>query len=91
LKEAKDAVDAYLLRTQPALCKRMAAAQTERNQGFLRWLAGILIFAALAIYWSWTKRTRGGSLLLIGSQQFWEKIARYSIAIGSPSGLAARI
>ena len=56
LKEAKDAVEAYL-KTQPALQKKRAMAQAELRQGFFRWLAVIVVLLALAAYWFWTRGT----------------------------------
>ena len=54
LKEAKDAVEAYL-KTQPDLKKRMAMAQAEQKQGCVRWLVVVVILLALAAYWFWTR------------------------------------
>ena len=54
LKEAKDAVEAYLT-TQPDLKKRMAMAQAEQKQGCVRWLVVVVILLALAAYWFWTR------------------------------------
>ncbi len=54
LKEAKDAVDAYL-RTQPDLQRRVAATRAEQNQGCLRWLAAITVLLVLAVYWLSTR------------------------------------
>ena len=56
LKEAKDAVDAYV-RTQPELQKRTEAMQAEQRQGCLRWIAVIAILVALTAYWFWTRGT----------------------------------
>ncbi|MDQ6735701.1 MAG: ribosomal protein L7/L12 [Nitrospirota bacterium] len=55
LKEAKDAVEAYL-KTQPELKKKMAMAQAEQTKGCVRWLVVGVILLALAAYWF---RTRG--------------------------------
>ncbi len=52
LKEAKDAVEAYL-KTQPELMKTMATAQAEQKQGYVRWLV-VAVLLALAAYWFWT-------------------------------------
>ncbi|HEY5627682.1 MAG TPA: hypothetical protein VIR79_07030 [Nitrospira sp.] len=49
LKEAKDAVDAYL-RSQPALQRKLEQAQAETRQKLGRWLMWLLILAAGAAY-----------------------------------------
>lgn len=54
LKEAKDAVEAYLT-TQRDLKKRMAMAQAKQKQGCVRWLVVVVILLALAAYWFWTR------------------------------------
>ena len=51
LKEAKDAVDAYLKQGR----KKMAMAQAEQKQGCVRWLVVVVILLALAAYWFWTR------------------------------------
>jgi ribosomal protein L7/L12 len=48
LKEAKDTVDDYL-RTQPALQRKLAAAQAAARKGCLRWLAILLFLLAWSI------------------------------------------
>jgi hypothetical protein len=49
LKESKDLVDGYL-RSRPDLQQRLAAAQAEMRQGFIRWLVIVLVLAAAAAY-----------------------------------------
>jgi hypothetical protein len=49
LKEAKDAVDAYV-RSQPTLQRKMEQAQAETRQKLGRWLTWLLILAAGAAY-----------------------------------------
>jgi ribosomal protein L7/L12 len=49
LKESKDLVDAYL-KSRPDLQRRLAAAQAEARQGFVRWLILFLALAAAATY-----------------------------------------
>ncbi len=49
LKESKDLVDAYL-KSRPELQRRLAAAQAEAWQGFVRWLVIFLVLAAVAAY-----------------------------------------
>lgn len=48
LKEAKDAVDAYLA-TQPALQASLAERAKEAQQMALRWLAGVVLLL-VALY-----------------------------------------
>jgi hypothetical protein len=45
LKEAKDAVDAYIA-SQPALKKKMDEVLATAQQRFIRWLVGFLVLAA---------------------------------------------
>jgi hypothetical protein len=49
LKESKDLVDAYL-KSRPDLQRRLAAAQAEARQGFVRWLIIFLALAAAVAY-----------------------------------------
>ncbi len=49
LKEAKDQVDAYLLR-QPVLKKKMEQVETESREGLLRWLTFLFIGGAGLAY-----------------------------------------
>ena len=49
LKESKDLVDDYL-KSRPDLQRRLAAAQAEARQGFVRWLVIFLTLAAAAAY-----------------------------------------
>jgi ribosomal protein L7/L12 len=49
LKEAKDAVDAYV-RSQPALQPSLAAAQSEAKRSALLWLAALIVLGFLAYY-----------------------------------------
>ena len=49
LKESKDLVDVYL-KSRPDLQRRLAAAQAEARQGFVRWLVIFLTLAAAAAY-----------------------------------------
>ncbi|MGH7259284.1 MAG: 50S ribosomal protein L7/L12 [Nitrospiraceae bacterium] len=49
LKESKDLVDGYL-KSRPDLQRRLAAAQAEARQGFVRWLVIFLTLAAAAAY-----------------------------------------
>ncbi len=54
LKEAKDALDAYL-RTQPELQRRKAAVQAEQFRGFVRGTAIVAVLLALAACWFWLR------------------------------------
>jgi hypothetical protein len=45
LKEAKDAVDAYIA-SEPALKKKMDEVLATAQQRFIRWLVGFLVLAA---------------------------------------------
>jgi len=49
LKESKDLVEAHL-RSRPDLQRRLAAAQAEARQGFVRWLVIFLALAAVLGY-----------------------------------------
>lgn len=49
LKESKDLVDAYL-GSRPDLQRRLAAAQAEVRQRFVRWLVILLALAAVMAY-----------------------------------------
>ena len=49
LKEAKDAVDAFV-RSQPSLQSSFAAAQSGAKRTALLWLAGIVVVAVLAYF-----------------------------------------
>jgi ribosomal protein L7/L12 len=48
LKEAKDAVEAYV-KTQPVLSSKMASAQAEGGRTLLMWLGGIVL-AGILVY-----------------------------------------
>jgi len=48
LKEAKDAVEAYV-KTQPVLSSKMASAQAEGGRRLLIWLGGIVL-AGILVY-----------------------------------------
>ena len=55
LKEAKDAVDAYV-RSQPALQASLQSRQTQAMRGLLNWIAGIAL-ALIVLYFIVTRTT----------------------------------
>ncbi len=49
LKEAKDAVDAFV-RSQPSLQSSVEAAQSGANRSVLLWIVGVVVIALLAYF-----------------------------------------
>jgi hypothetical protein len=51
LKEAKAQVEDYLV-SQPALKKKMDKVLVEAQQKFIRWMIGLLVLAAIGVYFA---------------------------------------